>query len=138
MRWLADAVYTCATADADADPDAEAGEPYTPLRGDGVPPWRDAFERGIARTTEPQDPLAMLKDFVLDQVWCMHWYDEYPFQSFRAELATRVILFEQVHRWLVADGLRPDQAAAEAILVVELGGSTEWWLDIARQVMLSS
>lgn len=126
MRWLADAVVAC-TGGADG----------TSTRGSGAPPWRDAFERGLARSTEEQQPLAMLQDFVLDQVWAVHWIDEFPFQNFRAELATRVRLFQQLHTWLVADGLRPDQAAAEAILIVELGGSTDWWLDIARQVMLS-
>ena len=135
MRWLADAVVACTAA---SDPAASAKPGPEALRGEGVPPWRDAFERGIERSSEALDPLAMLQDFVLDQLWAMHWFDEFPFQHFRAELATRVRLFDQLYGWLVADGLRPDQAAAEAILIVELGGSTDWWLDIARQVMLSS
>jgi Fe-S-cluster containining protein len=125
---------------AERDPGALRARGRTARRarrpGAAPPPWRDAFERGTARSTAAQEPLAMLADFVLDQVWAMHWIDEFPFANFRAELATRVQLFETVQAWLVADGLRPDQAAAEAILVIELGGGTDWWQDIAREVML--
>jgi Fe-S-cluster containining protein len=129
MRLLADAIL------AHCEPETGAA---TRAQGAAPPPWRDAFERGTARSTAAQEPLAMLADFVLDQVWAMHWIDEFPFANFRAELATRVQLFETVQAWLVADGLRPDQAAAEAILVIELGGGTDWWQDIAREVMLFS
>ena len=127
MRLLASAIL------AHCEPEADGA---TRRPGAAPPPWRDAFERGTARSTAVQEPLTMLVDFVLDQIWAMHWIDEFPFANFRAELATRVQLFETVHAWLVADGLRPDQAAAEAILVIELGGGTDWWQDIAREVML--
>ena len=125
MRMLTEAIV------AECEP--PSASPRT--RG-SAPPWRDAFERGLARTGTPLDAHAMLTDFVLDQIWAMHWIDEFPFDTFRAELATRVRLFEVLHGWFVADGLRSDQAAAEAILVIELGGGTDWWQDIAREVML--
>ncbi len=126
MRWMADAIAACTRAEG--DPAFERKERPTP--------WRDAFERGIARTQTPQDPLAMFVDFVQDHIWAMHWVDEYAFAQFQTEMATRARLFRQLFEWLCEDGLRPDQAAAEAIMMVELGGTTGWWIEVSRRVMV--
>ena len=118
MRWIGEAILTLRGREVEA---SERGRP-----------WQDAFDAGIARSEEPQDPLAMLIDFCVDHVWALHWADECGFAQFRADMATRIAIYTWLVEALAAEGVRPDQAAAEAIMMVELGGTTGWWTEAVR------
>ena len=124
MRWMGVAILSA----RGRGPEVEAGE--------RARPWADAFERGIARSETPGEPLAMLIDFVSDHVWAMHWADECGFEQFRADMATRVTLYAWLTDQLEASGVRPDQAAAEAIMMIELSGTTGWWTEAVRRFVL--
>lgn len=90
-------------------------------------PWADAFDRAEARSPVPRDPRAMLNDFVSDHLWAVKWAVDVGFAIFAAEMATRVAVAESIATRLSARGLRPDRAMAEAIMVVELVGASEYW-----------
>lgn len=96
-------------------------------------PWRDAFEHAEARTPRPEDPEAMLRDFVADAIWSMEWAVRGTLLHARHELRTIVAVARSVARALEARGVRPDRAAAEAILVAEVGSVSEAWTSVVRR-----
>lgn len=91
-------------------------------------PWADAFDRAEARSPVARSSREVLDDWVADRLWSLKWADDGPFTLFRAEMATRVAIAESIaSRLVVARGLRPDRAMAEAVMVVELVGASEHW-----------
>jgi hypothetical protein len=98
-------------------------------------PWAAAFDRGIARSLCEADPAKMIADWVADELWQMRWLGwDCTFDVARAELATRVAMV----RWLVERlgdrQVRADQAAAEAIMIVELGACYDQWSDLVAAI----
>jgi hypothetical protein len=91
-------------------------------------PWRDAFERGAARASRAESADAVLADWVADELWMMRWLTwDTRFDVARAELATRVACARAIVTRLQRAGVRPDQAAAEAIMACELAACCEAW-----------
>ncbi|MBK8169858.1 MAG: hypothetical protein IPK60_05895 [Sandaracinaceae bacterium] len=97
--------------------------------------WGASFDRAEARTHAPQKPQAMLNDFVADNIWSLAWTD-CTFAQARAELATRVVIANVYAAKLEAHGVRSDRAMAEALLVVELGGSSSLWRQLVHQMVV--
>lgn len=97
-------------------------------------PWRAAFDRAEARSSEAREPRAMLCDWVADEIWSMGWNDDSNFAVARTELATRVVVAEKIIEHLEAAGARPDRAAAEAIMIIELVGESDYWTDILTRI----
>ena len=90
-------------------------------------PWAAAFERGIARAEEPVEPRAIYNDWLADEIWMFRWHEWGPFDVGRAEMATRLAIAQKIQARLQSQGVRADQAAAEAIMMVEIATvSTEW------------
>jgi hypothetical protein len=100
----------------------EGTTPREPLR-----PWADAFDRAEARSPNPRTAREVLNDFVSDHLWSVKWADKMGFETFGAEIATRVAVAESISTRLAARGLRADRAMAEAVTIVELVGSSEYW-----------
>lgn len=100
----------------------EGSAPREPLR-----PWADAFDRAEKRSPKARKPRDVLNDFVADHLWSVKWADDIGFECFGAEMATRVAVAESIAARLTAKGLRADRAMAEAVMVVELVGSSEYW-----------
>jgi len=92
-------------------------------------PWSPAFERGLARTPEPEAPERIVSDWVADELWMLRWlgWDDCCFDVALAELATRLAAARVVMGWLGQRGLRPDQAAAEAVMLAGLAACTKEW-----------
>lgn len=90
-------------------------------------PWAGAFERAIARCTEQVDPETLYNDWIADEIWMFRWSEWGSFETGRKEMATRLAVARKVQARFQALGIRPDQAAAEAIMVVETATvSSEW------------
>lgn len=90
-------------------------------------PWAKFFDRAIARTKTPQDPEVMYNDWIADQLWMFRFREWGALDLGRYELATRLAIARKLQEWFEGMGVRPDQATAEALMVVELAsGSTEW------------
>ncbi len=96
--------------------------------GDAPPPrpWARDFD-AHARRAAPRDPAQVLGDWAADLLWDLRW----SVTGSLARLATDLKVRHAVARSLTArwtsEGARPDRAAAEALLVVELGGETALW-----------
>ena len=90
-------------------------------------PWAGAFERAIARCTQEASPETIYNDWIADEIWMFRWSEWGSFDTGRKEMATRLAVARKVQERLEAQGLRPDQAAAEAVMVVEVATvSSEW------------
>ena len=93
----------------------------------GERPWRENFDRAEARVETPEDPEEMIRDWVADAIWCLYWTAFGSFEQLRSELATRVWILRRIAAALEETGTRPDIAVAEALMVVDLVGTSEWW-----------
>jgi hypothetical protein len=89
-------------------------------------PWADAFD--AAERAVPERPAReLLADWVAADVWGLAWTDGGSFALARQVLALRIAVARALCTRLEALALRPDRAAAEAILAVSLTGvSTPW------------
>lgn len=95
-----------------------------------VRPWADAFARAAKREDAPRTADAVLADWLADEIWALAWSDYTSFDLARSEWATRIAVARSLISILVAQrGLREDHAAAEALMVVELVGDSEFWTD---------
>jgi hypothetical protein len=97
-------------------------------------PWAEAFERAERRTTNPAPPGEILNDWVADEIWGMRWTEHGTFARARAELATRVFIAENVMGRLVRQKVRADVAAAEAVMMAEIVGSSDFWVRVIAEI----
>ncbi|MCU0684618.1 MAG: hypothetical protein MUF34_20630 [Polyangiaceae bacterium] len=96
-------------------------------------PWAEAFDRAEKRSAEVE-PSAVFADWVADEIWSLRWTHHGPFDLARSELATRYAVGRRIAQTLDARGARPDRAAAEAVMVAELVGSSSLWADVTRSI----
>lgn len=93
-------------------------------------PWAASFDKAIARGVRQEDPEQLLNDWLADELWMMRWLDwRCTFDVARAELATRLEMARYLVELLVGRGLRGDQAAAEAVMIIEIGTCSDPWTD---------
>jgi hypothetical protein len=97
-------------------------------------PWEGAFDRAERRAAQPASPSDVFADWIADEVWGLRWTALGPFDTARAELVTRYAVGRRIARALDARGVRPDRAAAEAVMVVELVGSSSLWADVVGSI----
>ena len=98
-------------------------------------PWASAFERGAARAKKPETADAVINDWIADELWMMRGLGfGCPFDVARAELATRLCVVRAVTARLRAMGIRPDQAAAEAVMMGELAAACDHWDDTVEAI----
>lgn len=93
-------------------------------------PWAPAFDRAEARPGTPRSAREVINDWLADEIWSLGWNDERNLRLARQELATRVAVAEDITERLRAQGCRSDRAAAEAVMVVELVGESDYWTEI--------
>jgi hypothetical protein len=98
-------------------------------------PWAAPFERGAARAKKPATADEVINDWIADEIWMMRGLGfGCPFDVARAELATRLCVVRAVTSRLRAIGVRPDQAAAEAVMMGELAAACEHWDDVVEAI----
>lgn len=93
-------------------------------------PWSGAFDRAEARSPDTQTSRAVFADWLADEVWSLKWADDYNFELARTELATRLTIGEDICARLRASGSRADRAAAEAVMIVEVVGESDFWTEV--------
>ncbi len=86
-------------------------------------PWSPAFDRAEARAKATQEPDAIFADWIADELWGLEWNERGTFADARRDLATRLVVAREIARRLEAASVRPDRAAAEAVLVCEMAGA---------------
>ena len=112
MSWMGDTMLSL----------LNGHRPRSPAR-----PWAEAFDRAEARSKTPRTSREVFGDWLADEIWSLKWAEDYDFALARAELATRGAIAEGVCRRLRKKGLRGDRAAAEAVMIVEVVGESEYW-----------
>lgn len=115
MAWVGDTILSL----------TEDQAPRAPSR-----PWVAAFDRAEARSPVKRSSRDVFADWLADEVWSLKWAVDYHFALARSELATRLAIGEDVCSRLRRGGARPDRAAAETVMMLEVVGESEYWEDI--------
>lgn len=98
-------------------------------------PWADAFDRAERRSPNEAAPVELYRDWISDHVWTLYWTAYSTWEQTRRELATRLFIAERITAHLRDElRLRPDRAAAEAVMIVDLIGTSEWWEATTHQI----
>ncbi|MCS6899942.1 MAG: YkgJ family cysteine cluster protein [Myxococcales bacterium] len=101
-------------------------------------PWAWSFDRAEARGGAVASPEAVLGDWAADVLWSMTWTQHGSFAQGLSELATRLVVADAVAKRLQAQlGLRPDRAAAEAVMMAELAGALPLWDSVRASIRTS-
>jgi len=100
-------------------------------------PWSGAFDRAEARSAGVETRRAVFGDWVADEVWSLKWAEDHHFALARAELATRVAVADDIADRLEETGARADRAAAEAIMMVEVVGESDFWTEVKDRMRVS-
>jgi hypothetical protein len=94
----------------------------------GLRPWSESFDRAEARSPEPRKAQAVLNDWLADLLWSMDWvFQTGTFESGKRELVTLYAVAHAIARRLVRAKVRPDRAAAEGVMVVEIARQSDAW-----------
>ncbi len=97
--------------------------------------WKTAFDAAEKRPGAPRAEDAVFNDWIADEIWSLEWAGERGWEIARYELGARV----SIARWISShlqevEGCRPDRAAAEAVMVVELIGESEFWSEVVERI----
>lgn len=95
-------------------------------------PWAAAFDRAEARASVPSDPGDVERTWIAESLWSLKWARRGSLEVARWELATRLAAARDIRAHLVAEGLRPDRAAAEAVMIADLVGDAPGWDDVVE------
>ena len=114
---------------------AWVGDTISALREGRAPrppgrPWAPAFDRAQARSPKVRSSREVFGDWLADEVWALKWAEDYHFSLARAELATRLTIAEDICARLRGSGARADRAAAEAVMMVEVVGESDFWTEV--------
>ncbi|MFT5356678.1 MAG: hypothetical protein ACI9KE_003903 [Polyangiales bacterium] len=90
-------------------------------------PWTDAFDRAEARTPEPAEEMEVFRTFAIDLIWSLFWTEHGSMLRTRQELATRLSVGLGIAKTLREEGVRADRASAEAVMILDLVGTSDWW-----------
>jgi hypothetical protein len=100
-------------------------------------PWAAAFDRAQARSPEARTSREVFGDWIADEVWALKWAEDYHFKLARTELATRLAIAEDICARLRGSGARADRAAAEAVMMVEVVGESDYWTEVKDRMRVS-
>jgi len=93
-------------------------------------PWAAAFDRAQARSPKARTTRDVFGDWIADEIWSLKWAEDYDFALGRQELATRLTIAEDICARLRDAGARADRAAAEAVMMVEVVGESDFWTEV--------
>jgi hypothetical protein len=98
-------------------------------------PWADAFERAGRRVVDPVSPNKVFGDWLADELWSMRWTHYGSLQRARKEWATRLAIARRIAGWLdVSTPLQDNISAAEAVMIVDVIGTTDPWENVQRAI----
>ena len=91
-------------------------------------PWARSFDRAQQRVAVPDAPNQVFGDWLADEVWAMRWTPYGSFAATRAELVTKLLIARRIAGWLdISSPLSDNVSAAEAVMIVDVIGSTDSW-----------
>lgn len=96
-------------------------------------PWSRFFDAAEQRVLQaPQAANEMYGDWLADELWSLQWTQYGSFARGRLDLATRLEVAKRLAASFQKQGLLPERAVAEALLVVDVVTHSELWFDVAR------
>jgi hypothetical protein len=91
-------------------------------------PWSESFDKAEARSPEVDKAQRVLNDWLGDLLWSLDWvFSVGSFEGGKRELASLYVVADAIARRLVRAGVRKDRAAAEAVMIAEIGRQSEAW-----------
>jgi hypothetical protein len=94
----------------------------------GPRPWSESFDKAEARSPDPEKAQSVLNDWLADLLWSLDWvFAVGTFEGGKRELASLYVVAEVIARRLVRAGVRKDRAAAEAVMIAEIGRQSDAW-----------
>jgi len=100
-------------------------------------PWTSAFDRAEARSPKARTGREVFGDWLADEIWSLKWAEDYDFALARTELATRLTIAEDICARLRRQGARADRAAAEAVMMLEVVGESDFWTEVKDCIRVS-
>lgn len=126
-------------------------------------PWKWSFDRAEARKGRARSEAAVLGDWVADEIWGLEWNTERGFDIAKRELLARVLLARKIASWISSDvgramptksaqqaskaskskvsqakvsqaKISKGRAMAEAVMIVELIGESDFWEDLVSAI----
>jgi hypothetical protein len=98
-------------------------------------PWADHFERAGSRIVDPVSPNKVFGDWLADELWSMRWTHYGSLARARSEWATRLVIARRIAGWLdISTPKRDNISAAEAVMIVDVIGTTEPWLRVQQAI----
>lgn len=98
---------------------------------EGLRPWADVFARAAQRPAARLEEL--LRAWLADTVWAMHWTDYASFGQFRRGLGVRLAVARAV-----AERIGGPTAWDEAVMIVDLVASSPWWEAAAGRIVVGA
>jgi Fe-S-cluster containining protein len=93
-------------------------------------PWAAAFDRAQARSPRARTSREVFGDWIADEIWSLKWAEDYSFVLARTELTSRLTIAEDICQRLRRSGARADRAAAEAVMMLEIVGESDFWTEV--------
>ncbi len=104
-------------------------------RTETVRPWEDSFVHAQRRITQPVSPNVVFGDWLADEIWSLRWTLYGSLERARKELATRLALARRIAGWLdISTPIKDNLAAAEAVMIVDVIGTTDPWDEVQRSI----
>ncbi|MEM7137278.1 MAG: hypothetical protein AAF500_11900 [Myxococcota bacterium] len=122
MAWVGDTISSL----------HDGHDPRPPTR-----PWSAAFDRAEARSPNARTSREVFGDWIADEIWSLKWAEDYHFRLARTELATRVTIGEAICGRLREEGARADRAAAEAVMMLEVVGESDFWTEVKDRMRVA-
>lgn len=91
-------------------------------------PWADDFANAEKRVVEPVSPNVVFGDWLADELWSLRWTRFGSLRRARSEWATRLAVARRIAGWLdISNPLRDNVSAAEAVMIVDVIGTSDPW-----------
>ncbi len=97
-------------------------------------PWSVDFDHAEARSPDPEPQARVIGDWLADLIWDLSWLAHGAFDRARVSVASLAVLTSAVARRITELGVRPDRAAAEAVLVAEIAAGHPLWGDVVARL----
>lgn len=97
-------------------------------------PWAAAFDRAEKARGVARSETQVFADWLADEIWSLKWAHKGGFGRAQHELGTRLQVARRASRQLRRKGLHPERAAAEAVMLIDLIGASDYWDEVTQSM----
>ncbi len=100
-------------------------------------PWAANFEKAAKRSdTGDRNIEALLQDWLIDELWSLEWATDSNLAHAWHEWATLAAVARRMAACLEENGIGSEQAAGEAMCVIDTVAASEHWTDIEEDFVI--